>query len=114
MYEYHARVTNVVDGDTVDLDVDLGFGVTYSKRFRLMGINTPEIRTKDPEEKAAGFKAKARLEELTLDRRLVVRTTKDKPGKYGRILATLIDPENKIDINRQLLIEGLAKPYMAR
>ena len=68
MYRYKVWVTRVVDGDTVDVDIDLGFGMTYKKqRVRMVGIDTPESRTRDLEEKARGIAAKIRLEELICD-----------------------------------------------
>ena len=111
LYHYNAEVTRVVDGDTVDALVDLGFN-TYSKqRIRLYGINTPEIRTRDKIEKKAGLAAMARLEELLADNdnRCVIRTSLDKKGKYGRWLGEVfVEDEN---INQWLISEGYAKEY---
>ena len=68
MYEYNVKITKVVDGDTVDVDIDLGFGMTYKKqRVRLMGIDTPESRTRDLVEKLFGKASKKHLKELLLD-----------------------------------------------
>jgi len=91
MYEYKAKLLKVVDGDTVDLDIDLGFGIWMKdERVRIMGIDTPESRTRDKVEKKFGLAAKARLKEL-LGKDCVLKTMKDKDGedakgKFGRIL----------------------------
>jgi micrococcal nuclease len=86
MYEYKCKVLRVVDGDTVDIDVDLGFGVILSnERVRLCGIDTPESRTSDPVEKIFGFAAKRRLIELLQDQEVVLLSSEFK-GKFGRIL----------------------------
>jgi len=116
MYEYRAKLDRVVDGDTVDVIIDLGFGITLGsdklpKRVRLYGINTPETRTRDLAEKALGLAAKARVEELLADGQLIVRTQKDNTGKYGRLLGEIINSDG-ININDQLLSEGHAVEYM--
>lgn len=92
MYDYKAKVNRVVDGDTVDVDIDLGFGIwLHSERVRVMGIDTPESRTSDDVEKVFGLAAKARLKEL-LEHDVVLLTFKDDStgedakGKFGRIL----------------------------
>lgn len=108
MFEYTAIVVRIVDGDTVDLDVDLGFKTRRKDRFRLEGIDTPEVRTKDKIEKAAGLAASARLAELIpVGSEVTVRT--NKPGKYGRWIATIL--KDGVDINQQLVKEGHAVPY---
>ena len=87
MYEYNAIVTHVVDGDTMDVTLDLGFDILYNSRIRLFGINTPESRTRDLEEKARGLAAKDRVLELCpIGQQVIVKTQKDGKGKYGRIL----------------------------
>jgi len=91
MYEYKAKLLKVVDGDTVDIDIDLGFGVWLrNERVRIMGIDTPESRTSDKVEKLFGLAAKKRLKEL-LTKDIVLKTFKgrggeDAKGKFGRIL----------------------------
>ena len=91
MYEYKAKLLKVVDGDTVDVDIDLGFGVWLrNERVRIMGIDTPESRTSDKVEKLFGLAAKKRLKEL-LTKDIVLKTFKgrggeDAKGKFGRIL----------------------------
>ena len=86
MYEYNYKLVRVVDGDTVDIDIDLGFGTWLRKqRIRLMGIDTPESRTRDDEEKKFGILAKEKLQQLLANSR-VVKTFKDEKGKFGRVL----------------------------
>jgi len=91
MYEYRTKLIKVVDGDTVDVDIDLGFGVWLKKeRVRIMGIDTPESRTSDKVEKVFGLAAKKRLKELLgkspVLRTQVARDGEDMKGKFGRIL----------------------------
>jgi len=118
MYRYRCRLVRVIDGDTVVADVDLGFDVWLTgQKLRLYGINTPESRTRDKEEKKRGLAAKARLVELLggvgsavlgLEFYLV---SHDK-GKYGRILAELFsDTEFGVSMNRTLVDEGHAVEY---
>jgi micrococcal nuclease len=89
--EYEVKVLKVVDGDTVDVDINLGFGIVLTdERVRIMGIDTPESRTSDKVEKVFGLAAKARLKEL-LDAEAILITTEDKhgedmKGKFGRVL----------------------------
>lgn len=97
MYEYKAVILRVVDGDTVDVDIDLGFGVWLrNERVRIMGIDTPESRTRDKEEKKFGLLAKERLKELLPEGKdSVLRTQIDKDGedakgKFGRILGNFV------------------------
>lgn len=114
MHEYKVKVLKVVDGDTVDVDIDLGFGVWLRKqRIRLLGIDTPESRTRDLEEKKYGLLAKEFLKSYIWESEDVVRlkTSKDKKGKFGRILGEFIVIQNEghpeeVDINvNQLMIE---------
>lgn len=110
MYEYRCLLDRVVDGDTVDITIDLGFSAfLHKQRIRLYGINTPELRSSNPDERVKAKEATERLKEL-LPKEFIVRTTKDKRGKYGRILGTLIVEDN--DINQQLITEGHAVKYM--
>lgn len=95
MYEYRVTVNRVVDGDTVDVDIDLGFGIWLrGERVRIMGIDTPESRTSNKLEKVFGLAAKGRLKEL-LGKTAVLRTMVDKngddaKGKFGRILGDFV------------------------
>ena len=88
MHEYKCVITKVVDGDTVDIDIDLGFGVWLRKqRVRMYGIDTPESRTKDLEEKKYGLAAKDFLIDMLNDEAgITLKTHKDAKGKFGRIL----------------------------
>lgn len=112
MYTYKAKVSRVIDGDTVDATIDLGFDITVHKRIRLAGINTPESRTRDLEEKKRGLASKARLEELLKGGEFVVAS--EKVGKFGRVLGTLTvypDDNLPININETLVKEGYAVEY---
>ena len=92
MYEYRCTILKVIDGDTVDVDIDLGFGVWLRKeRIRFMGIDTPESRTSDKEEKVFGLYAKKYvLERMPIGSTQVLKTFKDDKGKFGRILGDFI------------------------
>ena len=89
MYHYRGLITRVIDGDTVEAEIDLGFGVSIHETIRLDGINTPEIRGGTAETKAAGQEAKRFVEKHTLDRQVEVFTHQDKKGKFGRYLAEI-------------------------
>ena len=90
MFEYNYKLVKVVDGDTIDVDIDLGFGVWLrNQRIRMMGIDTPESRTRDLEEKKFGLLAKDKLQTLLANGK-VIKTFKDAKGKFGRILADVI------------------------
>jgi micrococcal nuclease len=105
MYEYKCKLVRVVDGDTIDVDIDLGFGVwMQNQRIRMYGIDTPESRTSDDVEKVYGNAAKAFLVNLTDTGELTLKTFKDGKGKYGRILGEIwYNGEHNIN---QLLIEN--------
>lgn len=107
-YVYNAKVTNVVDGDTVDATVDLGFNVFIKVRFRLNGINSAELKDADPIKRELANRAKTRITELIKDRDVVIETR--KIDKYGRYLADIY--VDSLDVNQQLISEGLAVPYM--
>ncbi len=115
LYTYQATCLRVVDGDTMDLDIDLGMKCHQHERVRLYGINTPETYgvKKDSEEWRAGMVAKARVIELvnTPGAQLWIRTHKDKTGKYGRYLATVyvVSAVGVVDLNALLVEEGLAE-----
>ncbi len=116
MYEYEIKVLRVVDGDTVDAQVDLGFRVHHNIRIRLYGINTPEVRTRDAEEKIRGKAASARLQEL-LDGADRIILKSHGLGKFGRCLGelTLISFQDEEDTKENLvetmLAEGHGVPY---
>ena len=110
MYEYDCRIKRVVDGDTIDLDIDLGFGTwRCGERIRLYGVDTPECRTRDAQEKAAGLLAKKFVEDALHVGGTYRLTTKEK-GKFGRYLGT-IKIDGKLTINAALISENLAVPY---
>jgi micrococcal nuclease len=116
MYEYKCKVLKVVDGDTVDIDIDLGFGVwMHKERVRMMGIDTPESRTRDKVEKQFGLASKNRLQELLpvgssqVLKTEIDRSGEDAKGKFGRILGDfLIEEKRATEI---LIEEGHAVPY---
>jgi micrococcal nuclease len=112
MYQYKIKkITRVVDGDTIDVDIDLGFGITISHRIRLKGINAPETKTLDLEEKNKGIQARLWLEkELSKPGEWVIETTKE--DKYGRMLGTLRLVGEPISVNEKMLNEGIVKPFM--
>ena len=118
-YVYRCVVTRVVDGDTVDADIDLGFNMFSKDRIRLMGLDTPESRTRNKHEKQHGLAAKARLKELIAGattipgkrgkKNVYLQTSKAGKGKFGRILGTLhVNGEN---LNEILIRENHARPY---
>jgi micrococcal nuclease len=120
MYEYRAKIIKIVDGDTVDVDIDLGFGIVLSdERVRIAGIDTPESRTRDKEEKKFGLAAKARVKQL-LGKTCVLKTQinkngEDMKGKFGRILGDFQVYDAKTDtwklLTEVLVSEGHAVPY---
>ena len=102
MYEYAVKIVKVVDGDTVDVDIDLGFGIWLrNERVRLFGIDTPESRTRDKVEKRYGLIAKNFLKE-SLGKTSVLRTKKDGKGKFGRILGEFIVYDSSTDSYRSV------------
>ena len=112
MYEYSATIRRWVDGDTVDVTLDLGFDILYNNRIRLYGINTPESRTRDLEEKERGLAAKDRVKELCpVGSSVTLKTTKDGRGKFGRILGEIFVPGAVQSINQLLVEEGHALEY---
>ena len=115
MYEYRVKkVLKVVDGDTIDVDIDLGFDISYTQRVRLAGIDTPESRTTDKKEKALGLEVKDRLKKaIDAATNVVIKTEKpDSSEKYGRILGWVFLDDNKVSINQTLIDEGYAWGYM--
>ena len=114
-YEYNCTVNRVVDGDTVDVDIDLGFGIVLTdERVRIMGIDTPESRTSDKVEKVFGLASKERLKQL-LGKRAVLKTQiakdgEDMKGKFGRILGDFIAPDGRL-VTEVMIEEGHCVPY---
>lgn len=112
MYEYSATIRRWVDGDTVDVTLDLGFDILYNNRIRLLGIDTPESRTRDLEEKERGLAAKDRVKELCpVGATVMLRTTKDGRGKFGRILGEIFVEGVVQSVNQLLVEEGHAVEY---
>jgi micrococcal nuclease len=115
MYEYRVKkLINVVDGDTIDVDIDLGFDISLMKRVRMAGIDTPESRTSDKFEKALGLEAKEYLKKNIKDAKDIVIKTElpDSSEKYGRILGWVyIDGASK-SINEKMIEDGYAWGYM--
>lgn len=115
MYEYYVRkVENVVDGDTIDVLIDLGFDILFASRVRLAGIDTPESRTKDLSEKALGLEAKEYLKKHLKDAKsVVIKTEKmDSSEKYGRILGWVYIDGNTVSLNDMMIEDGYAWGYL--
>ena len=111
MYEYNCKVTRVVDGDTIDVILDLGFSILHKCRVRLYGIDTPESRTRDKDEKVRGKLAGKYLKDTIDNGDTIVLQTKmkDSKGKFGRVLANVVVDD--ININQQMIINHLAVRY---
>jgi len=110
MYEYRCEIVKIIDGDTVDVDIDLGFGIWMrNERVRLYGIDTPESRTRDLEEKKYGLAAKEFLTKWLSAGNITLKTHKDAEGKFGRILGELW--YNDVNINQKLIEEHHAVGY---
>jgi len=120
VYEYRCKVARVVDGDTVDVDIDLGFGVwMHKERVRLYGIDTPESRTRDLEEKKYGLLAKEQIKSfMPVGSMQTLVTVKDKAGKFGRILGKFLIYDKKTDsqmtINDWMIREHHAVEYFGQ
>ncbi len=115
MYEYHVKkVNNVVDGDTIDVEIDLGFDISFSSRVRLAGIDTPESRTTNKAEKVLGLEAKEYVKSKIKDAKdVVIKTEKmDSSEKYGRILGWLFLDGSKVSVNEQMIADGYAWGYL--
>ena len=118
MYHYPCKIIKIVDGDTVDVDIDLGFGVWMrNQRIRMYGIDAPESRTSNQTEKVYGVASKRFLEGMCDDKNgLVLRTHKDKKGKFGRILGELWRTTDYADqsINEYMIEKYHAVRYMGQ
>lgn len=115
MFEYYVKkVTKVVDGDTIDVDIDLGFDISFSSRVRLAGIDTPESRTSDKIEKALGLEAKAFLKyAIDSAKTVIIKTEKlDSSEKYGRILGWVFLDNSETSINEEMIKAGHAWGYL--
>ena len=114
MYEYGCKVERVVDGDTVDVTLDLGFDILYKSRIRLYGIDTPESRTRNLDEKARGKLAKSFLEDaINNGKKVVIQTKlKDSRGKFGRVLGDIV--VDGININQSMVDNFHAAAYFGQ
>ena len=115
MYQYYVReIKSVVDGDTIDVVIDLGFNVLFEQRVRLAGIDTPESRTSDKMEKALGLESKEYLKKhLKEAKSVVIKTEKmDSSEKYGRILGWLYVNGDTESVNDKMINDGYAWGYM--
>jgi micrococcal nuclease len=113
MYEYRIKnVTKVVDGDTIDVDIDLGFNISYTQRVRLAGIDTPESRTRDLYEKKLGMESKEWLKNaLSHAKTIIIKTEKpDSTEKFGRILGWLYVDD--VNLNKVMIDQGYAWEYL--
>lgn len=128
MYEYKCKILRVVDGDTVDIDIDLGFGIwIHRERVRMMGIDTPESRTRDLTEKQFGLASKARLKELLpvgsiqILKTEIDKSGEDKKGKFGRVLGDFLVErkvsgayEQNVRVTSIMIEEGYAVKYFGQ
>ena len=109
MYEYNCEVKRIVDGDTVDVVIDLGFDIHYSSRVGLYGIDTPESRTRNKDEKVRGLMSKKYLTDALSKGQVVIKTHKDKKGKFGRVLGEMYVADK--NINLMMVDDNLAVKY---
>ena len=115
MFEYYVKkVTKVVDGDTIDVDIDLGFDISFSSRVRLAGIDTPESRTKDKAEKELGLQSKEYLSKHLKDAKsVVIKTEKiNSTEKFGRVLGWVYVNGDTVSLNDMMINDGYAWGYM--
>ena len=115
MYEYFVKnVTNVVDGDTIDVLIDLGFDILFASRVRLAGIDTPESRTRDLAEKKLGLESKEYLKKYLKDAKsVVIKTEKmNSTEKFGRVLGWLYINGDTVSVNDHMINDGYAWAYM--
>ena len=115
MYEYYVRkIENVVDGDTIDVLIDLGFDIMFKSRVRLAGIDTPESRTRDLAEKALGLESKEYLKKALKDAKsIIIKTEKmNSSEKYGRILGWLYINGDTVSVNDMMINDGYAWGYI--
>ena len=112
-YHYRCRLLDVIDGDTVELEVELGFHARLTVRVRLDGHDTPELRGKTFDERCTAHDALAMVAQWCAARadRIIVRTVRDGRDKFGRLLATLIDQDSGDTVQQALIEAGLARPY---
>jgi len=113
MFEYWAKIDRVVDGDTVDVTFDLGFNLLKRERVRLQGIDAPETRTRDLEEKEKGLESKKFLEEWVQEHGpdFIIATQYNAKGKYGRVIGRIYNQHRLQCVNQLLVEKGLADIY---
>jgi micrococcal nuclease len=114
LYVYRIKsITKVVDGDTIDANIDLGFDISFTKRIRLAGIDSPESRTTNLKEKALGLESKEWLKKTLEDAKdILIKTEKpDSTEKYGRIIGHLFINDQETSLNNQMIAEGYALEY---
>jgi micrococcal nuclease len=115
MFEYYVKkVSKIVDGDTIDVEIDLGFDISFSSRVRLAGIDTPESRTKDKMEKSLGLESKAYLKNaIDSAKTIIIKTEKmNSTEKFGRILGWVFLDGSDKSINHKMIDDGYAWGYM--
>ena len=107
------QITRVVDGDTIDASIDLGFDIALEKRIRLAGVDTPESRTTDANEKKYGLQSKEWLKYKVENAKDILIKTElpDSTEKYGRIIGHLFVNDQETSLNDQMIVEGYAWPY---
>jgi micrococcal nuclease len=108
LFHYRATVASVYDGDTITANIDLGFNITIREKIRLQGINTPEVRGSEREE---GLRSRDALRAQIDGKEIYLKTEKDKKGKYGRYIGTILQEVDGelVNINQWLVSEGLAE-----
>lgn len=113
MYFYKAKLIRIVDSDTIDAEIDLGFDMTIRQRIRLYGVLTPNSRSNDLQEKELGLATKSKLIEL-LPREFYVETVLNRRGKYGRVLGTVYYKDQNgeyVNVNQMMIDSGHAKSH---
>lgn len=110
MYTYKALVRSIYDGDTIRVDIDLGFGVIFSDQsIRLLGVDTPELRG---EQRLQGLASRNFvIERIPVGSHITIKTIKDRKEKFGRYLATIYYGEEQKNLNEELIQSGMAEPY---
>ncbi|MDA9302664.1 thermonuclease family protein [bacterium] len=114
MYTYKSKLVRVIDGDTIDAEIDLGFGIFIKQRIKLYGISTPDSKSKDTNIKHKGVDAKAHLVKI-LPKEFMVETILNKRGKFGRVLGVVFfidDNDTKHTLNDILVQDGYAEVYL--
>jgi micrococcal nuclease len=115
MYTYNAKINRVIDGDSIEADIDLGFGVSIKKMVRLNGIDAPEKNSRILSERESAAKATARTKYALENKWVIIKTQLDQGDKYGRVLAYVYESSKELEENQsfniKLIQEGLAIPY---